>query len=152
LKEFERLIKELQNEVAERHVESVLQIFESSRLQEVHCKHYEQDYLKQIAKESSIFRDLELILIESENLVLDYRDLPKFARRLRALVGIKNRPNNDIPVIGNNSKSYATAESSSNELMDLTEALELKPNVFGIGVNLNYLLKLLKGWWKSRER
>lgn len=131
LKDFERLIEELQCEVAERHVETVLQIHESSLLEEVRCKHYKQNCLQHVSKDSPIFYDVKWILDETENLLLDYRDFPNFARRLRALVGIK-RIDKRSP-------------------KDHTEALELKPNVFGIGINLNYLIKQVRTWYRTRK-
>lgn len=36
--------------------------------------------------------------------------------------------------------------------LDDVDALELKPNIFGIGINLNHLIKRLGGWWMRRKK
>jgi hypothetical protein len=44
-------------------------------------------------------------------------------------------------------KTQAVAISPASPATDALPALDLKPNIFGVGVNLNYIL----GWFKSRR-
>jgi hypothetical protein len=46
-------------------------------------------------------------------------------------------------------RTFATDAAESAD--DLTDALELKPNLFGIGVNLNYFLKRLRRPWRKHR-
>jgi hypothetical protein len=34
---------------------------------------------------------------------------------------------------------------------DANKTVDLKPNFFGIGLNLNYLIPRLKEWWGNRK-
>ncbi len=92
MNDFERLIFELPNEVRERHIESVNQIYESSLAEEIRCRHYHQDCVQQISHDAPVFWDVDRIHAEAWNLIVDYRDLPNFAHRLKALVGTQGNP------------------------------------------------------------
>jgi len=77
---------------------------------------------------------LDRIYKESRSQMLAYRSLFNLAMNLKTFVG--------------------TPESDRSLSIDDLDILELKPNIFGIGLNLNYLIKRLSQWLKrlSAER
>jgi hypothetical protein len=49
------------------------------------------------------------------------------------------------------SQKYSGKVSSKLTMNDANKTVDLKPNFFGIGLNLNYLIPRLKEWWGNRK-
>jgi len=64
---------------------------------------------------------LDHIYAETRDQIIDYQDLSNVRYRLQALVGIP--------------------PETEREAMKDIDALELKPNFFGLGINLNHIIK-----------
>ncbi len=116
--ELNRLIKELPLSIEQRHVEALGQLFDSSQNEERKCTVFKTDFIQVELKDESLRHCLiDPIYEETKSVIIDYRAISNVVVRIKALVGLSN---NNI------------------------DALELKPNLFGIGLNFNYLIKKFK--------
>ncbi len=70
---------------------------------------------------------LDDIYAETRDEIINYADLHNVIPRLKTYIGSKLKQ-----------------EDNHGLTIDDTEAIELKPNIFGIGLNLNYIIKRLK--------
>jgi hypothetical protein len=126
-----RLADELPLGVFARHVVTVRQLYQSSRVEETYCVRFKQDYrLDGLNPHDEVQNVLAEIYRVSRDAVINLRDLSNVISRLEALVSAEPAP----------------SPSPQN-------ALELKPNVFGIGLNFNFILdrwgiRALSRWWK----
>jgi hypothetical protein len=114
-----RLERDLPDSVMERHVQLTRQLRQSAVTEEKLCVLFKQQhYLDALVPSNRVQNTLAEIYRCTRDTVIGMRDLSNVATRLETYVGTQ----------------APRAESAVN-------ALELKPNVFGIGVNLNY-------WWE----
>lgn len=129
--EVARLANELPLGVFARHITTVRQLHESSCLEESYCVRFKQDYrLDCLNPRVEVQNALAEIYRVSRDAVINLRDLSNIISRFEVLV---------------------SAEPASTP--SLQNALELKPNFFGIGLNFNYILdrwgmRALARWWK----
>jgi len=129
--DFTRLINELPFNIEKRHVDILEQIYESSKLEEKQCVSFKHDHIVRSLKDESLrYSLIDKIYEDTRNMIIDYKDLSKFAYRLKTFVGTK-RKELETPLAG-------------------IDALELKPNIFGIGINLNHLIKRFFRIYKSK--
>ena len=49
------------------------------------------------------------------------------------------------------SQKYSGKVSTKLTMNDANKTIDLKPNLFGIGLNLNYLIPRFKEWWGNRK-
>ena len=125
---FDRLIEELPKAVEEKHYEMLLEIAEYAKNLDEVCLEFKRQHLEDPLKDESMRWLLDRIYKESRSQMLAYRSLFNLAMNLKTFVG--------------------TPESDRSLSIDDLDILELKPNIFGIGLNLNYLIKRLSQWLK----
>lgn len=111
-----RLIEELPAGPRPRHVELIQQIVERSQYDDYFCVQFKNEFLN--GKQHSEL--LGNIYTTTREMIIDYLDLANLAQRLR---------------------TFLEQESSTSRL----SVLELKPNIYGIGVDLKLLFGRL---WK----
>ena len=130
--DFGRLLAELPNGAAQRHVDIVDQIYRSSRLEENVCVSFKRDHIARTLKDESLrYCLLDRIYGDTRDALVYCFDLSNLSSRLETFVG---------------SSSGTPAVT-----VDDVDAVELKPNVFGIGINLNHLIKRFVGWFRGRK-
>ena len=125
---FDWLIEELPKAVKEKHYEMLLEIAEYAKDLDYVCLEFKRQHLEGPLKDESMRWLLDRIYKESRSQMLAYRSLFNLAMNLKTFVG--------------------TPESDRSLSIDDLDILELKPNIFGIGLNLNYLIKRLSQWLK----
>lgn len=129
--DFSRLVQELPVNVNQRHIDILEQIYESSKLEENQCVSFKHDHIERSLKDESLrYSLIDKIYADSRGQIVDYKDLSNLSYRLKTFVG---------------SKSDVSGTSLSN-----IDALELKPNFFGLGINLNHILKRIFQFFKSK--
>jgi hypothetical protein len=123
LGDYDRLLAEIPSGVTEAHVEIISQMVKRSDYHKGACVQFKKDHIAKNLRDESIRPLLDRIYADTGNEIVNYSDLHNVIPRLRTYVGSK-------------------IESGGSGLsVDDAEALELKPNVFGIGLNLNYIIK-----------
>ena len=123
--DLHRLVTELPNGVREAHVKIVRQLYESARHEDDSILRFRNDCVYDSVKDESLRPLLELIYTDAREVVVDFQDLSNLAPRLETFVG-------------------------SETPREIFTDLHLKPNLFGIGWNLNRTLGRLSKWWESR--
>lgn len=129
--DFERLVAELPRSVTEAHIEIIQQINASASAEERHCIRFKRNNIERPLKDEGLRRLVDEIYRNSRSMMIDYQDLSNLVPRLRTFVGM---PTHAPPA-----------------LRDL-DILELKPNIFGLGVNLNQMIKRIWEWWRQRGK
>jgi len=131
VKDFARLIDELPKSVEERHVAIVKQLFDLGESAERVCVNFKVRHIARGLKDESLRWLVDEIYSKARDQAIDYIDLSNLRSRLKTFVGTSFKP-----------------RLGSIEQIDV---LELKPNMFGVGINLNYLIKRLGLWWKVKR-
>jgi hypothetical protein len=126
LEDFERLVTGLPRGVHESHIEIISQIDRSSQLEEHRCLAFRQDHINHKLIDESARPLLDKIYRESRGMIIDYRDLSNLVPRLRTFVG-----------------SPYSGESK--------ELLQLKPTIYGVGIDLKQSARRLREWWKKKR-
>jgi hypothetical protein len=130
-----RLLSELPSGVLPRHVEIVRQIYESSRVEEEFCVTFKRrHYLDALPSDyDRVEHLLADIYAQTRDELINLRDLGNVMRRLETYVD--------------------HAPSIRHPAGTAVNALELKPNVFGIGINVNYIWERWgpPAWKRSRR-
>lgn len=128
ISDLTRLTKEMPQGVRARHVETVRQLYESVAMEEGHCvafkRHYHLDALSGRDKVQEIFAEVYRLTRDD---LINMKDLSNLAPRLKALEAAPHDPSPP------NTGAF--------------NALELKPNFFGLGVNLNWIIAR----WRRRN-
>jgi hypothetical protein len=124
--DFERLVTELPMGVRDSHIEIISQIYRSSQSEEDTCVDFRQDHIDRALTDESARPLLDEIYRESRWTIIDYRDLSNLVPRLRTFVG---------------SPSSGKSE----------ELLQLKPTIYGVGIDLKQTARRLREWWKKRR-
>jgi ribosomal protein S18 len=127
LSDYDRLLAEIPTGVTEAHVEIISQIVRRSDYHEKSCVQFKHDHIERNLKDESMRQLLDRIYSDTANEIVNYSDLHNVIPRLRTYIG--SRPKGG-------DKYRLSAEDA--------DVLELKPNVFGIGLNLNYVIKRLR--------
>lgn len=125
--DLERLVKEIPSGVTAARLEIVDQLYKSSLHEEGLTIQFKQDWVYKPLPHEEARPLLDNIYGDTRDMLVDYRDLSNLVPRLRTFVGSKT--------------------SSFEALSDL----HLKPNVFGIGLNLNRILGRIRDWWQRRS-
>lgn len=129
--DFERLFDELPVSIEHKHYEVSQMLYRRCRELDHLCRHFKAEHINIELRSETNRPLLDRIYEESRGMVLDLGDLNGFSRRLKALAEKQGRK----------AKLY---------LEDM-EILHLKPNIFGLGINLNYLFKRIWGLYKSKQ-
>jgi len=134
LSEWDRLLAEIPRGVTEAHIEILSQIIGRSEFHEKSCVQFKRDHIEKSLRDESMRPLLDHIYAETRNEIINYSDLYNVIPRLKTYVGSKLK-----------------GDDRQRLTVDDTEVLELKPNVFGIGLNFNYLIPKLSDSWRTPE-
>jgi hypothetical protein len=121
--DFRRLISELPNGVRESHVKLVRQLYEDARIEDDSILRFRNDFVYTYLPDESVRPVLDSVYSEAKEVMNDFEDLSNLSARLETFVGM---------------------EAPREVLTDF----HLKPNFFGIGLNLNKILARFK--WPKR--
>ncbi len=110
--DLRRLVAELPNGVRESHVKLVRELYEDSRIEDNSILRFRNDFVYVCLPDESVRPFLDDVYSEAREVMIDFQDLSNLASRLETFVGL---------------------EAPKEVLTDL----HLKPNFFGIGLNLN---------------
>lgn len=126
---LQRLVTEIPRGVLAAHVELLEQTYIAANRHETTAARMMDDlrYDPSISSEQANWF-IERVFSVAREMFVDHQDLPNLAGRLRTFVGVPL----EHPSVSPNA----------------LHMLELKPNVFGLGINLNAVL----GWFGSRLR
>jgi len=130
--DFGRLIQELPQRVEQRHIEIVNQIFRNSVNEDSTCTAFKRGHIERTLRDERLRGLLDRIYIDTRGMITDYRDLSNLAPRLRTFLG--------------------GSQPASKVSVDDVDALELKPNVLGIGLNVNYIFKRVWAFFGRRKK
>lgn len=124
-----RLVTEIPKGVLPAHIELVEQMYADADRYETIAVRIRDDlrYDPALPSEAANWF-LERIFSVGREQFVDYHDLPNLAVRLRTFVGV---PLGESPTSGN-----------------ALDILELKPNIFGLGININAILDLVRSRWR----
>ena len=129
--DFTRLISELPRTVEQRHIDILDQIYENSEFKDNSCVHFKHEHIERALKDESLRILIDEIYANTREQILDYKDLSNLHSRLKTYVG--HSFNNSTSVLKN------------------IDSLELKPNIFGIGINLNHLIKKFANLFETNK-
>lgn len=124
--DFKRILDEIVYRVEKRHIEIINQIFESSRNEEkYHNREFKREHIAKKLKDESLRPLLGEIYSLCGNLLLHNINLINLNRRLQTFIGSKGK------------RKRLSIEDS--------EVIQIKPNIFGLGINFNYIIKRFFG-------
>jgi hypothetical protein len=121
IKEISEILSEIQQEVKVHHVKRIRNLYKTAtdldiRYGEIwHNRYEDKDY------DNKNFRLVEELYEQGRGMAIDMRDLSNLAGRLEDFVGRKGKIKTKIG--------------------DNVDMLELKPNFFGLGINLNEVIR-----------
>jgi hypothetical protein len=129
-----RLRAELPNGVRDRHLELLRQLYRGSKDADDTCVCFKRDHrLDALTRDNELQHTLAEAYRVARDGVVNMFDLSNLIPRLRTFA-------TEVPEVHT----------------DPTDVLELKPNFFGLGFNLNYVIKLLRkvNWrpWRASHR
>jgi DNA-binding transcriptional MerR regulator len=127
LSDYDRLLVEIPKGITDAHIEILAQIISRSDYHEDYCVRFKNEHIEKSLRDESMRPLLDNIYAETRDEIINYSDLHNVIPRLKTYIGIKLKQ-----------------EDNHGLTIDDTEAIELKPNIFGIGLNLNYIIKRLK--------
>lgn len=128
--DLDRLIVEIPCGVHARHFEIVAAIFENSSSGEDRCVYFKRDYIEEYKEDEENLILMRQVYGFSRDLIIDYKDLSNLNSRLKTYEG--------------------TALNSPTP--ETLGGVDLRPNIFGLGLNFNYYLARLADWWKSKKK
>lgn len=129
--DFERLMSELPAGVRTRHIETVSQMYRGARDADGTCVAFKRDHhLDALSPSNRTQNILAEFYRLNRDAVINLFDLSNVVPRLRTFVDDTSAP------------AVNPTESSA------VNALELKPNFFGIGINFNWLID----WVRRRKK
>lgn len=123
--DLNRLISELPDGVRDAHVKIVRQLYESAKHEDDSILRFRNDYVYTALKDESLRLFLEDIYTDAREVTVDFQDLSNLAPRLETFVG---------------------GESPRELFTDF----HLKPNIFGLGWNMNRTFARISKWLKNR--
>lgn len=121
--DFRRLVKEIPEGVRQSHVEIISQLYKSSCLEENHCVQFNRDFILHSLKDERARGLLDSIYAETRDTLIDYRDLSNLVPRLRTFIS----PLTPAPMV------------------------DIKPTVWGVGLDLKEIWRRLSDWWRQRR-
>jgi hypothetical protein len=130
--EFARLEEELPVSIEQRHVATVANLYKSACHEENYCRDFERKHIERELKDELLRPLLDSIYQDTAGMLADYWDLSNLVPRLESLSGSRRD----------------TGQVDEGML----DALELKPNFFGLGVNFNLILRRMWNWRKLKKR
>ena len=123
------------------HVETISQIFESIRIEEHHCVEFKNEHINRTLEDESKRPLLDEIYEVTRGLMIDYKDLSNVRRRLTTFVETKPQ----------RLTTFVETKPQVKENIDNIDLMEIKPNLFGIGLNINNIIKRIKDRFKKKK-
>ena len=130
--DYDRLFVEIPSGVSEAHLEIISQMVTRSDFHEETCVQFKREHIVENLKDESMRSLLDQIYADTRGEIINYSDLHNVIVRFKTHAG--NKP------------IYQRGGLS----VDDVEALELKPNIFGIGLNLNYIFRRFSKAFEKR--
>lgn len=127
--DLERLVDETKESVSAAHVEIISQLYKSSTVEEQTTIQFRDDWVYRSLPHEEIRPLLDDVYRDTRDRLIDFRDLSNLAPRLKTFI-----------------------RDSSPLSSEVLQDLHLKPNIFGIGININRIMGRLLGWFKKRKR
>jgi hypothetical protein len=128
--ELRRVRGEVGKSIENRHVETIGNLFVSSEFDEKDCRRFKNDNICRSLKDESVRPIVDRIYEVTMSVAVDYRNLSNLRACLERFVGT---------VFNQNESAVDTAN----------QYIELKPNIFGIGLNLNNVIKIVPKLWNK---
>jgi hypothetical protein len=128
INDFTRLLTEMPKSVHQRHVDTVVQLAELAESADDSCVNFKRHHIARSLKDENLRGLVDYIYGEARDQAIDYQDLSNVATRLKTFVGME--------------------PEAQRVSIDDVDVLELKPNFFGLGLNLNHLIKRIGSWLK----
>jgi len=129
LGDLDILVKELDNNVENRHIEIINQILCSNKLEEKVCITFARENINNQLKDKNMRPLLDNIYSKSRGLIINYQDLSNLVFRLKTFVGTSSKSASSIPTWG--------------------EIFTFKFNLYFLTVDLKKLFYRLCKWWKD---
>jgi hypothetical protein len=129
--DFGRLVDELPKEVLPAHLELTDQMLAQRDASDRWCIEFKNRHIESGVRDGEMRTLLETVYQEARTFFVDTLDLSNVAWRLKTFVGVAQ-----------GRREVVEARPADGAL----PALHLKPNVFGVGVNLNYVI----GWFRRK--
>ncbi len=117
LNDLQRVEKDIKKGVRKSHIETLSQIYSSSKLEDNNCVNFKRDNIEVELKDEIMRPLLDNIYSITRTQIIDYKDLSNVVKRLEALV-------DDKPID--------------------EDIVDVKPNFFGLGLNFNAIFKRFK--------
>lgn len=133
LSDFDRLLTEIPIQVTDSHIEIISQMYRRSEFHEQSCVNFKYDHIEKSLRDESMRRLLDNIYADTRDEIVNYSDLSNVMPRLRTYIGT------------------GLKKSKRGLLDDTIDSLVLKPSIFGIGLNLNYLIKKVRKFLRKKE-
>lgn len=126
--ELRRVRGEVETSIENRHVESINNLFTISQFDEKECRRFKNDNICRSLKDESVRHIVDEIYTVTMGVAVYYRDLSNMSGCLERYVGT---------IFKQKQSPIKTAD----------KIIDLKPNFFGFGLNLNYVLKYVPLLW-----
>jgi len=134
--ELRRMRREINISIESRHVETIKHLHKICQLDEKSCRDFKNDNICKSLKDESVRPIVDKIYEVTMGVAIDYWNLSNLGACLDRYVGTLF-------------SSKKSATNTANEIIDL------KPNFFGIGLNLNNAIKffpmLFNKWFKKKK-
>ena len=130
LTDLRRVRSEIETSIEERHVATINNLFASSQLDEKSCQRFKNDNICKSLKDESVRPLVDRIYAVTMGVAVDYRDLSNMKACLERFVG-------------------TTFKKNESAIDTADKIIDLKPNFFGIGLNINNAIKYVLSLWKK---
>ncbi len=127
LSDLQRLVREIPSGVTEAHVEIINQLYRSSKTEDDSTVRFKNDWVYKTLPHEEMRTLLDNIYGETRSLLIDYRDLSNLVPRLKTFISTTRPPT------------------------EILSDFQLKPSLFGVGLNLNRVFARIHNWWKARQ-
>jgi hypothetical protein len=123
--DIKRLNSEIKKEVTPSHIEIISQLYKSSKIEEQSTINFKNDWVYKALPHEEMRTLLDNIYGDVRDMLIDYKDLSNLIPRLKTFI--------------------RSSPASTEAFPDL----HLKPNFFGIGLNLNRILGRLLAYFRK---
>jgi hypothetical protein len=129
--DFVRLTNEIPNAVTTTHIDILEQIYKSSKMEENCSIEFKRDWVHKSLPHEETRPLLDKVYSNTRSMLIDFRDISNVVPRLKTFITIPTA-----------SQSVSPPEA--------LPVLDLKPNIFGLGINLNRVFAYIRDWWRKK--
>jgi len=134
--DLQRLVSEMPEAITQAHIEIIEQLYSSSKHEERYTITFKQDWVHKSLPHEEVRPLLGDIYGKTRDLLIDYRDMSNLVPRLRVFLATEHHAPPPIPNVRS---------------VEALPAFQLKPNMFGIGINLNHIFGKIRDWRQKRR-